>query len=43
MSKLAQVSAMPELTKITGHHDQGIFMRYNHPRAEGLAANSSLF
>jgi len=36
-SRLATVFPMHELTKITGHKDPRMLMRYYHPRAEDLA------
>lgn len=36
-SKLAEVFPMHELTKITGHRDPRMLMRYYHPKAEELA------
>ncbi|PWK31907.1 site-specific integrase [Cupriavidus plantarum] len=36
-SRLASVFPMHELTKITGHKDPRMLMRYYHPRAEELA------
>lgn len=36
-SRLASVFPMHELTKITGHRDPRMLMRYYHPRAEELA------
>lgn len=36
-SRLASVFPMHELTKITGHKDPRMLMRYYHPRAEDLA------
>ncbi|MFM0005755.1 tyrosine-type recombinase/integrase [Paraburkholderia dipogonis] len=36
-SRLASIFPMHELTKITGHKDSRMLMRYYHPRAEDLA------
>ncbi|WP_246641822.1 site-specific integrase [Paraburkholderia edwinii] len=36
-SRLASIFPMHELTKITGHKDPRVLMRYYHPRAEDLA------
>lgn len=36
-SRLATIFPMHELTKITGHKDPRMLMRYYHPRAEDLA------
>jgi integrase len=36
-SRLAEVFPLHELTKITGHQDTRMLMRYYHPRAEDLA------
>ncbi|WP_026177596.1 integrase [Thiobacillus denitrificans] len=36
-SRLAEIFPMHELTKITGHKDPRMLMRYYHPRAEDLA------
>lgn len=36
-SRLASIFPMHELTKITGHKDPRMLMRYYHPRAEDLA------
>jgi integrase len=36
-SRLASIFPMHELTKITGHKDPRMLMRYYHPRAENLA------
>lgn len=36
-SRLAEVFPMHELTKITGHRDPRMLMRYFHPKAEQLA------
>lgn len=36
-SRLASIFHMHELTKITGHKDPRMLMRYYHPRAEDLA------
>jgi integrase len=36
-SRLASIFALHELTKITGHKDPRMLMRYYHPRAENLA------
>lgn len=36
-SRLAEVFPMHELTKITGHKDPRMLMRYYHPKAEDLA------
>lgn len=36
-SRLAEVFPMHELTKITGHRDPRMLMRYYHPKAEVLA------
>ncbi|TDN68242.1 site-specific integrase [Paraburkholderia sp. BL10I2N1] len=36
-SRLASIFPMHELTKITGHRDPRMLMRYYHPRAEDLA------
>jgi integrase len=36
-SRLASIFPMHELTKITGHKDRRMLMRYYHPRAEDLA------
>lgn len=40
-SRLASVFPMHELTKITGHKDPRMLMRYYHPRAEDLAKKLS--
>lgn len=37
MSRLASIFPMRELTKITGHKDPRMLMRYYHPKAEELA------
>ncbi|WP_250532737.1 site-specific integrase [Caballeronia sp. AZ10_KS36] len=37
ISRLASIFPMHELTKITGHRDPRMLMRYYHPRAEDLA------
>ncbi|OUL72155.1 tyrosine-type recombinase/integrase [Paraburkholderia hospita] len=37
ISRLASIFPMHELTKITGHKDPRMLMRYYHPRAEELA------
>ncbi|MGE6118733.1 tyrosine-type recombinase/integrase [Aeromonas salmonicida] len=39
-SHLAEIFPMHELTKITGHRDPRILMRYYHPKAECLAKNN---
>lgn len=36
-SHLAEMLPMHELTKITGHKDPRMLMRYYHPKAENLA------
>ena len=36
-SRLAEIFPLHELTKITGHRDRRMLMRYYHPRAEDLA------
>ncbi len=36
-SRLAQTFQLAELTKVTGHKDPRMLMRYYHPRAEDLA------
>ncbi len=36
-TRLASIFPMHELTKITGHKDPRMLMRYYHPRAEDLA------
>ncbi|MGX9524263.1 site-specific integrase [Alcaligenes nematophilus] len=36
-SRLAEVFSMHDLTKITGHRDPWMLMRYYHPKAEDLA------
>lgn len=36
-SRLAEIFSMHELTKITGHKDPRMRMRYYHPRAKDLA------
>lgn len=36
-SRLAEVFPMHQLTKITGHEDPRMLMRYYHPKAEDLA------
>jgi len=36
-SRLAEIFPMHELTKITGHRDPRMLMRYYHPKAEDLA------
>jgi len=36
-SRLASIFPMHERTKITGHKDPRMLMRYSHPRAEDLA------
>ena len=36
-SRLADIFPLHELTKITGHKDPRMLMRYYHPRAEDLA------
>ena len=36
-SRLAEVFPMHELTKISGHKDPRMLMRYYHPKAEDLA------
>jgi len=40
-SRLAEIFPMHELTKITGHKDPRMLMRYYHPRAEDLARKLS--
>jgi integrase len=40
-SRLASIFPMHELTKITGHKDRRMLMRYYHPRAEDLAKKLS--
>jgi integrase len=40
-SCLASIFPMHELTKITGHKDPRMLMRYYHPRAEDLAKKLS--
>ncbi|SAL14262.1 recombinase [Caballeronia cordobensis] len=40
-SRLASIFPMHELTKITGHKDPRMLMRYYHPRAEDLARRRS--
>lgn len=40
-SRLAEIFPMHELTKITGHKDPRMLMRYYHPRAEDLAKRLS--
>lgn len=40
-SRLATIFPMHELTKITGHKDPRMLMRYYHPRAEDLAKRLS--
>ncbi|OTP68147.1 site-specific integrase [Caballeronia sordidicola] len=40
-SRLASIFPMHELTKITGHKDPRMLMRYYHPRAEDLAKRMS--
>ncbi|TCG06684.1 integrase [Paraburkholderia steynii] len=40
-SRLASIFPMHELTKITGHKDPRMLMRYYHPRAEDLAKRLS--
>ncbi|MDE1181517.1 site-specific integrase [Paraburkholderia sp.] len=40
-SRLASIFPMHELTKITGHKDPRMLMRYYHPRAEDLAKKLS--
>ncbi|WP_028232679.1 site-specific integrase [Paraburkholderia mimosarum] len=40
-SRLASIFPMHELTKITGHRDPRMLMRYYHPRAEDLARKLS--
>lgn len=37
ISRLASIFPLHELTKITGHRDPRMLMRYYHPRAEDLA------
>jgi integrase len=37
ISRLASIFPVHELTKITGHRDPRMLMRYYHPRAEDLA------
>jgi integrase len=41
ISRLASIFPMHELTKITGHKDPRMLMRYYHPRAEDLAKRLS--
>ncbi|SOE59062.1 Phage integrase family protein [Burkholderia sp. YR290] len=41
ISRLASIFPMHELTKITGHRDPRMLMRYYHPRAEDLAKRLS--
>jgi len=41
ISRLASIFPMHELTKITGHKDPRMLMRYYHPRAEDLAKRMS--
>lgn len=36
-SRLAEIFPLHELTKITGHHDTRMLMRYYHPKTEDLA------
>lgn len=36
-SRLAEIFPLHELTKITGHKDTRMLMRYYHPKAEDLA------
>jgi integrase len=36
-TRLASIFPLHELTKITGHKDPRMLMRYYHPRAEDLA------
>ncbi|MDT4863732.1 hypothetical protein FQZ97_984520 [compost metagenome] len=36
-SRLAEIFPLHELTKITGHQDTRMLMRYYHPRTEDLA------
>ncbi|QOH35213.1 phage integrase family protein [Burkholderia cepacia] len=40
-SRLASIFPMHELTKITGHKDPRMLLRYYHPRAEDLAKRLS--
>lgn len=40
-SRLAEIFPLHELTKITGHKDPRMLMRYYHPRAEDLAKRLS--
>lgn len=40
-SRLAEIFPLHELTKITGHQDTRMLMRYFHPRAEDLAKKLS--
>ncbi|MNM92919.1 Phage integrase family protein [compost metagenome] len=40
-SRLAEIFPMHELTKITGHRDPRMLMRYYHPKAEDLARKLS--
>lgn len=40
-SRLAEIFPLHELTKITGHQDTRMLMRYYHPRAEDLAKKLS--
>ncbi|MBA4151680.1 MAG: integrase [Acinetobacter sp.] len=40
-SRLASIFPLHELTKITGHKDPRMLMRYYHPRAEDLALKMS--
>lgn len=40
-SRLAEIFPLHELTKITGHMDPRMLMRYYHPRAEDLAKRLS--
>ena len=40
-SRLAEIFPLHELTKITGHKDPRMLMRYYHPRAEDLAKKFS--
>ena len=40
-SRLAEIFPLHELTKITGHKDPRMLMRYYHPRAEDLAKKLS--
>jgi len=40
-SRLAEIFPLHELTKITGHQDTRMLMRYYHPRTEDLAKKLS--